>query len=215
MHITATVDQLWRSDWKLWLSNLGDALGGHDSGTLEMPLEAVIEPIWRWTCRRWSTETGGVLEDRQSGGGSVGRRLDGIGDGGCSIPHNRPTVDDGVLHGLLRDDWQAESRLQLILGRCSTQWMQFSVYAVLFECRNQCMLYSVNAVLGVCCTPCQLLLMAWRDGEGWTHFMFLGVSRVEDEKETDERVCVKPSLELGTSKNFVCQSFCHLRYIRY
>ena len=57
------------------------------------------------------------------------------------------------------------------------------------------MLYSVYAVLGVCCTRCMpysvydvLLIMAWRDREGWLNFVCLGDGRIEDKKERDERV---------------------------
>jgi len=40
-----------------------------------------------------------------------------------------------------------------------------------------------DAVLGVCCTRCQLMIMAWRDREGWLNFTFLGDGRVEHKKE--------------------------------
>jgi len=64
----------------------------------------------------------------------------------------------------------AESGRQSILGWCSTRCMQYSVYAV----------------LGEFCTQCYLLIMAWRDSEGWLNFVFLGDGRVEDDKESDE-----------------------------
>jgi len=56
---------------------------------------------------------------------------------------------------------------------------------ILGGCCTQCMLYSVYAVLGVCCTRCQLMIMAWRDTEGWLDFVFCDDSRVVDEKERD------------------------------
>jgi len=57
------------------------------------------------------------------------------------------------------DSWC--SGRQLMLGWCSTL----------------CMLYSVDAVLCVCCTRCWLLIMGWRDRDGWLNFVFLGDGR--------------------------------------
>jgi len=47
------------------------------------------------------------------------------------------------------------------------------------------MLNSVYAVPGVCCTHCQLMIMAWRDREGWLNFVFCDDAGVVDEKERD------------------------------
>jgi len=47
------------------------------------------------------------------------------------------------------------------------------------------MLNSVYAVLSVCCSRCQLMIMAWRDGEGWLNFVFCDDASVVDEKERD------------------------------
>jgi len=43
--------------------------------------------------------------------------------------------------------------------------------------------YSVYAVLDVCYTRCQLMIMTWRDKEGWLNFVFCDNCRVVDEKE--------------------------------
>jgi len=43
----------------------------------------------------------------------------------------------------------------------------------------------VDAVLGVCCTRCQLMIMSWRDREGWLNFVFCDDGWVVDEKERD------------------------------
>ena len=59
---------------------------------------------------------------------------------------------------------------QPILAGCCTRWM----------------LYSVYAVLGVYYTWCQLMIMTWRDREGWLNFVFSDDSRVVDKKERDE-----------------------------
>jgi len=48
-----------------------------------------------------------------------------------------------------------------------------------------CMLYSVNAVHGVCCTWCQLMIMAWRDREGWHIFVCSHDGWVVHEKGRD------------------------------
>jgi len=41
----------------------------------------------------------------------------------------------------------------------------------------------VYAVLGVCCTRCQLMIMPWRDREGWLNFVFCDDGWDVDEKE--------------------------------
>jgi len=55
-----------------------------------------------------------------------------------------------------------------------------------------------DALLGVCCTRCWLMIMAWRDREGWLNFVFLGDGRVEHKKERDQRRWGKSSRETGT-----------------
>jgi len=55
--------------------NSEDALGGRDRSSWEMHSEAVTEPVWRCTCRLWSSEIGGVL-----GGGWFRGRRDGSWD---------------------------------------------------------------------------------------------------------------------------------------
>jgi len=88
-----------------------------------------------------------------------------------------------------------------LLGVCYTRCMLYSVYAVLGVCCTRCMLYSVYAVLGVfctlcmlysvyvgldvCCTQCQLMMMAWRDRQGWLSFVLSNNGTVVDEKERD------------------------------
>ena len=72
-----------------------------------------------------------------------------------------------------------------VLGVCCTWCMLYSVYAVLGVCCTRCMLYSVYVVLDVCCTRCELMIMAWRDREGWPNFVFCDDGRVVMEKERD------------------------------
>ena len=59
-------------------------------------------------------------------------------------------------------------------------WMKYSAYAY-----TRCMQYSGYAVHGVCCTRCQLMIMTWRDREGWLTFVFCNHGKVVDEKERD------------------------------
>jgi len=47
------------------------------------------------------------------------------------------------------------------------------------------MLYSEYAVLGECWTRCQLMIIAWRDREGWLNFVFCDVGRVMDDNNRD------------------------------
>jgi len=70
-----------------------------------------------------------------------------------------------------------------VLRVCCTQCILYSMYAVLGVCCSQCILYSMYVVLGVCCTQCQLLIMAWRDREGWLNFVFCDDDRVVNEEE--------------------------------
>ena len=111
--------------------------------------------------------------------------------------------------------WCILYSVYVVLGVCCTRCRLYSVYAVLGVCCTRCMLYSVYGVLGVCCTRCYLLIMAWRDREGWLNFMYLGGGRVADEKERDEWRWGKSSSETGTSENFVHNSIHHPWYCRY
>ena len=43
MHFEAVIKQVWRCNWRWRLSELRDALGGHDQASLEIKLETEIE----------------------------------------------------------------------------------------------------------------------------------------------------------------------------
>ena len=43
MHLEAVIEPVWRCNWRPRLSDLRDALGGHDQGSSEMHLQAVIK----------------------------------------------------------------------------------------------------------------------------------------------------------------------------
>jgi len=51
------------------------------------------------------------------------------------------------------------------------------------------------------------LITAWKDREGWLNFMFSGDSRVEDDKERNERRLGKSSWETGTQKISLTRKF--------
>jgi len=51
------------------LSELGDALGGQDWVNSEKHSDAVMEEVWRYTCRLCLSEIRGVHGDGRSGGG--------------------------------------------------------------------------------------------------------------------------------------------------
>ena len=102
-----------------WLSEFGDALGGHDRANFEV----VAERVWRCTWSPWSIEIG-VFGGGPSGGGRSG----GWHDRGWNCIQ-RSTYDCGnveswVQQGLPRDEWLAGSIRQSILGSCSSRCMQ-------------------------------------------------------------------------------------------
>jgi hypothetical protein len=43
MHWDAVIEQVWRCNWRLRLSELRDALGGRDQASVEIHLQAMIE----------------------------------------------------------------------------------------------------------------------------------------------------------------------------
>jgi len=57
-----------------------------------------------------------------------------------------------------------------------------------------------DAVLGVCCSRCYLMIIAWRNSEGWHNAVSLGVGRVEHKKERNQRRWEKSSSEIGHGK---------------
>jgi len=139
-------------------SLINDLLGGRDWASWVMHMEAVIERVWRCTCRLWSSEIGGVL-----GSGRFGGRRDGTWDSIHWLTCNCGNVESWVQQHPPRDGKLAGS------GRLSILWW--------------------------CCPLCQLMIMAWRDREGWLNFVFLGDGRVEHKKVSDRG---KSSWETGT-----------------
>jgi len=75
MHFEAEIKWTQRYTWRPGSSNFSDALGDRDWVNSEMHWEAVIERVWRCTCRLRSTAIGGVL-----GSGWFGVRRDSCCD---------------------------------------------------------------------------------------------------------------------------------------
>jgi len=96
-----------------------------------MHLQAVIERVWRCTWRRWSIEIGGVLGGGWSGHGRSGWRCDGSWDSIHWLTGIRGNVESWVQSGPLWDERLAWSRRQSLLGWCSAQCIQCSVYPLL------------------------------------------------------------------------------------
>ena len=71
---------------------------------------------------------------------------------------------------------QGSTRIHENEGTRKHSWVD----AVLHVRCTPCMRYSVHA-----CTPCQLMIMAWRDSEGWLNFVFCNDGSIVDKKETD------------------------------
>jgi len=76
---------------------------------------------------------------------------------------------------------------QTILDRCCTRCVLHTVYAAHDVCCTRCMPNRVYAVLSVCSTKCQLMIMTWRDREGWLNFVFCDDGRVVHVTEKDGR----------------------------
>jgi len=207
MHLQTEIERVWRC-----------TLTPRDWVNCEKHFEAVIERVGRYTWRPRSNKIGGVTgggwfgSDWSEGGQSGGSQSGGSAPGGSESGGVRSGgLCDGSLdciHWLTRMCGNVENWVQHgPLSACETGWeretvdlgmMQCVVYTVCRECSTQSMLNSVYTVLGVCCTRCQLMIMTWRDWEGWLNFVFLGDSRVADETERDVKRWGKSPRETGT-----------------
>jgi len=151
MHLEAEIERTQRCNYSLWSNGFGDALGDRDSEMSEMYLEAIIERVWRYT-GPWSIEIGEVLGPGLSGGSGSGRRPDGSWHTIHWSTCNCWYVQNGVQQGAPRERWD---RLE---AGDSRSWD--------------------DVVLSVCCTQCELMIMVWRNRDGWLDFAFLGDGRV-------------------------------------
>jgi len=197
---------VWRSTWRVYLREFGDTLGGDDWVNWEMHseivmkqvgdalggrhrgnLQAIIEQVWRYTCRPWSSEFGDSL------GGCDWAKLDEYleaVDGQCArcwdsihqLVHEQPWECDKVTFPLSSDgDLGNGSRWCRVACRKLKLNSEGNSYSWEWrEHKSSCL----DGVRGVCYTQYQLMIMAWRDWAGWLNFVFCDNSRVVDEKES-------------------------------
>jgi len=141
--------------WRLWLSEIWEALTGHD----HVNLGGMIERDPRSSWRSRLIEIGGVRGGGQSGGGTLGGRRNSSWDSIYWLTRNNCNAVSWVLQGLPRYRRQGGSRRQSIVGWCSTRCKQFSLCSVLGVWSTRCIHYSVYEVLGVYSTPCMKYLV--------------------------------------------------------
>jgi len=58
MYLEAVIKRVERCTWRLWSSEIGDALWGRDRWWLEMNFGAMIEGVWRCNWRPWLCKLG-------------------------------------------------------------------------------------------------------------------------------------------------------------
>ena len=131
-HLQATIEWVWRCTWRPRLSELIDALAGHNQAWLEMHfltrivrtwrpwssefcdafqchdhvnLDAMIEGVWRYTWRPWSSEIGRAL-----GGGRWTARRDSIHQLVDSQPLECATVTLPLKRSWRTGWWRSISR---------------------------------------------------------------------------------------------------------
>jgi len=208
MHLEAVIERVWRCTWRPWSIEIGGVLGGSRlwGGRSGAKCDG------SWDSIHWLIRNHGNVENWVQHGPLRAERLAVSGRQSilrwCSTRCMQYSVCAVLSVCCTRCMLYS---VYAVLGVCCTGCMLYSVYAVLGVCCTRCMLYSVYAVLGVCCTQSQLLIMAWRDREGWLNFVLLGDCRVEDEKERDAEIIMR-NWDL---ENFVCESIYHPRYGRY
>jgi len=172
IHLEAVTEQFERWTGREWLSELRDALGGHDQANLEIDQEPIIvwtsKPwsskfenargchisgnwkavsrwVWRWTWVPWYIEIRRVLGGSRSGGGGLGGRGEGSWDSIHLLPDNHGNVESWVRQDPPNDErWEMTERLGV---RDSWSWND----VILSFWSTWCMVYLVYAVLGVCC----------------------------------------------------------------
>jgi hypothetical protein len=156
VNMEAVIKPGWRYTWRVRSSEVWDTLAGCNRASLELHSEIMIEWVWRCTWRAWPNKIGVVLGGSQAGGGSLEGWHHGSWDSIHWLTHNCGYVGNWIQPALLRDKRLAGSERQSVLGWCSTQSIQYSVYVVLRVCCTRCMLYWVYTLLGVCCNWCML-----------------------------------------------------------
>jgi len=163
MHYEARMERIHRYNPRRCWGEFGYALGGRDWVSLTMRLQTKIEQHWRrsgkWSI--WMRSMGGM-----PGAQNQFNRL---------LTRNSGNVMTGLYHWSCYGELAGGSR-SVASYAASWSYIQGSTKNRENEGTTKilrCMLYLVYAELGVFCTPCQLIMMAWRDGEGWLDFVFL------------------------------------------
>jgi len=164
----AVLRRVWRYTWRPQSNECGDTLGGRDRASLEMHLEVVT--------KRVCTSTGMQSMDSAPGAETLFISW---------LTHNWGNVTRRVYLSAFMESW-----LMAVdhVGRHAGSWSYIQRWTCNDENEGKThnlwwMLYSVYAVLSACYTHCQLMIMTWRDREGWLNFVFRNDSRVVDEKE--------------------------------
>jgi len=166
MHLEAAIERVWRCNWRLWLSDDGDALTGRDRASLEMQLEALIEQDWLCTWRLWLCELG--CANRASldihleviielvwrctwrpWSSEIAGVLGGGQSGGGSLGGRQDRSRDSV-HWVTHNCANIENCVQHRLPR-DERLAGSGRESILEWCSMWCMQYSVHAVLGVRC----------------------------------------------------------------
>jgi hypothetical protein len=181
----------WRCTWRPQSSNVGDTLGGH----ISTRLEAVFVRHWGCTLRPWTWAVG----DRYRGSVKVSLQ---------AVDWQRARYWHSIHQAGLSQPWKCD---KVTLPCCSDEelddWCQSCSEAcrkpkqhpgVQLECRKwrKDKQSGMDAVCGVCCTQsmhvlsvcftqCQLIIITWKDTEGWLKCVFCDDGVVVDKKDWD------------------------------
>jgi len=165
---------------RLWSSEFGEALGGHDCANLEI----IIEWVGRCTRCPQLIQIGGVHVSDQTPGGRWWRWHNESWVRTHRIAYNLGNVESWLQQHPPRDKrWKVRDWLGVgdswswddgLLGICITWYMQYLVYTVLSVCSIRCMQDVVYALLGVnswswhakiqtdSLTWCSWVMIGWR-----------------------------------------------------
>jgi len=163
--------------WRRQFCRFGDAPGGHDQTTMEEYMEVVdLQKVdWShprcWDCihqevnlQRWECNMVRLLL------GSYGE----LAVGGWSVA--RHTGSWSYIH------WSNHSHENE--GKTDNLgWILYMVFDLLTVCCTEWKMFLVYAVLEVCYTQCQLVIIIWRDQEGWPSLLFCNDGRGVEETD--------------------------------
>ena len=173
MHLETVMGRVWRCTGRPWSSEFGDALWGCDRARLEIQLETEIEGTQRCSGRPWLSKVGHKLGSRDRLNSEMHSELwssefrDALAAGydRRRLEEYLEVVDLETADGRHARCWDSIHRLVN-----SKPWEWALMKSWKWRDDRQSLVY---AVLGVCCTRCQLMIMSWRDREGWLNYVFL------------------------------------------